>query len=67
MNIWVIYDHPKDVPDFYVARRWENDRPTGEAYFDRDIEALRSLFRKLGFVCLKRAENDDPVIMETWL
>ena len=23
ISMWVVYDHPKDYPDSYVARLWE--------------------------------------------
>jgi hypothetical protein len=29
LNIWTIYDHPKDYPEHFVVRRWKIE--TGQA------------------------------------
>jgi hypothetical protein len=67
LSVWTIYDHPRDQPEFYVARRWELDRPTSDTLLDRDIENLRDKMQALGLVKLMRHPEDDPVIMETWI
>ncbi len=70
MDCWVIYDHPKDYPSCYVARRWEmklgENVPTNEAYLSSSIETLREVVGH-GRVRFARAADDDPVIVETWL
>jgi hypothetical protein len=72
LNIWVIYDHPKDQPDVaYLARRWEVDRigerATKDALCAVALEPLRWHFGQLGLTCIGRNPADDPVIVECWL
>lgn len=67
LSIWTIYDHPRDYPDGYVARRFELDRPTRDAIVGWSLRELRSLFADLGLGRIARHPSDDPVIVETWL
>lgn len=67
LSMWTIYDHPKDHPFHYVARRFVLDRPTADVIVDASLAALRRLFAERGLVCLDRAPDDDPVIVETWV
>jgi hypothetical protein len=66
LNIWAIYDHPKDFPDSYVARVFEYDKPT-TTIIKGTLPRLRKSFRLCGLTCLTRSKDDDPVIVETWL
>lgn len=68
--MWVVYDHPLDYPNEYVARlHFMTPRPEASGWLVRsdDVELMRREFRRLGFVHLARHTHDDPVIMETWL
>lgn len=67
LSIWVVYDHPRDFPDVFVARRFENERPTENILIALDIDILRRQFATCGLVRLARADSDDPVIVETWI
>lgn len=67
MQIWTIYDHPKDFPNNYVARCFVNGRPTDSLIIYPEIQPLRDLFEGMGLVCMPRDENDDPVIVESWI
>jgi hypothetical protein len=62
LSVWAIFDHPRDFPDSYVARRFECDAPTGDAV-GGDLDALRHALERAGLVY---TEEDDPVIVETW-
>jgi hypothetical protein len=71
LAMWVIYDHPKDFPNCFVARRWEVSRAKTEAT-DRyttaeTIEELREIFQRQGLYRIPRAAVDDEKIVETWL
>lgn len=66
-SLWTIYDHPRDYPNSYVARRFENDRPTADHMVSPDIESLREQMRQRGLALLSRDQADDPSIVETWL
>lgn len=74
LPMWVIYDHPLDYPDFYVARCWlvggENGPGphwTANVYFDSDLEALRDVMLGMGLGCMPRMEQDEPQIVEVWM
>ena len=71
LNIWTIYDHPKDYPEHFVVRRW-TVRGRGyenEAHECRLADSLEEA-RKLvppDSACVNRFPEDDPVIVESWL
>lgn len=67
IDCWVIYDHPKDFPDYWVARRFVNDQPTEDTLLSDSLEEMRLWMRKRRLACFYRADEDDPVIVETWL
>lgn len=67
LPIWVVYDHPTDWPDHFVARLWVGERPTGDMLLAFDIEVIRQTLAEKGLTRLDRMEGDDPNIAETWL
>lgn len=67
LPIWTVYDHPRDWPDWYVARLWIGDHRTGNVLLYRDITKLRDELARRGLTPLMRDPTDDSVIMETWL
>ena len=66
MEIYVIYKHPMDYPDKFVARKFIFDQPTEEVILENTLEKLREKL-PFGLTCVERYENDDPVIVETWI
>lgn len=72
MSQWVVYDHPLDHPDGFIARRWEINgidiRATADTLAGTDLEQIRRVLRdELGLYCLTRYAEDDPSIVEVWL
>ena len=67
LPLWVIYDHPNDCPDRYVARLWYGETPSTLAVTSKKLEWIRDEMERRGFVCVPRSEDDDPVIVETWI
>jgi hypothetical protein len=71
LHMWTVYDHPRDYPDHYVARRFEVRggvaAATNEAYLAHQLYPLREAMLSMGLTALPRMENDDPCIIETWL
>lgn len=70
LRMYVIYDHPSDYPDRFVARRAFVGAVT--VCFEDDVLAADSLdnLRKMlpqGLICIPRGVNDDPVIVEAWI
>jgi hypothetical protein len=77
LPIWTVYDHPRDFPHCYVARKFligeESgaalilDWPTDEVITADTLDEIRELLERRGLTCFQRAPEDDPVIVETWI
>jgi hypothetical protein len=73
LDIWVVYRHPKDLPESaFVVRRQialEGNRiwrdPTGYGF--EELDRARQWLLEKGLTRLDRHPTDDPVIVETWL
>lgn len=69
--IWTVYDHPKDDPQVFVARKWAIGLgricPTFIVMRSTDLEPLRTALRDRGLHRIDRAAGDDPVIVESWV
>ncbi len=66
--MWVVYDHPKDYPDHFVARKWlagKTAEATDEILLDTDLDSLRKQMPPWLY-CMPRQPNDDPKIIEVW-
>lgn len=66
LEMFVIYDHPRDFPGHFVVRRWVGGKPTPDFAIADTLEAARaevppSLYR------LPHQPGEDTVIVETWL
>ncbi len=74
MRQLVVYDHPKDLPDFFVAR-WCAVHQDGRVVFEKEANCFKSLDRLRSWIaqeypwlaCIPRFDLDDPVIVEVWL
>lgn len=71
LSMWVVYDHPRDRPADFIARRWaltgDSMEPTRDTCASPDLDRLRRWFMMLGYTRLDRSEGDDPRIVETWI
>lgn len=69
--MWVIYDHPRDYPRNYVARKWRYDTnpptATPDLIVSPSIERLREMMVDAGYTRIERHPIDDAVILETWV
>lgn len=65
LEIWTVYDHPRDFPDEFVARLWINDQRTDTLVRGRTLDEVRELI-PFDLTRMPRMEGDDPVIVETW-
>jgi hypothetical protein len=70
LEMWVVYDHPRDMPDCFVARKWliygGRTEPTNALRAAGTLDEVRAML-PAGLVCLTRNEEDEPQIVETWL
>lgn len=74
LEIWTIYDHPRDFPDHFVVRCWVA-RPmvvrahTGEVWLRPTLDEAREVI--YGNVPapyrFPREPGDDPCIVESWI
>lgn len=68
LDMWVIYDHPKDFPDSFVARRWEvtnQEKPTADYYAAPTRAEVEALLPP-GLHFAPRFEQDDLTIVGVW-
>jgi len=72
LNMWTVYDRPRDFPDSHVARRFECGGGHTEPVATRDVikgdlPAIRDALSRCGLVCLSRNDSDEPQIVESWV
>jgi hypothetical protein len=70
LSMWTVYDHPRDFPEHFVARRWEVTATSAvarDAVASDDLPKLRAWLADLGLARMPRNDGDDPAIIETWL
>jgi len=68
--VWAIYDHPKDHPNHFVVRC--QTIIAGATFFGSprlysSLEMARKFGVPPGMTRVSRADEDDPVIVETWI
>lgn len=73
LELFTIYDHPRDYPDQFVCRRSEvtptEIRPMEIVAAGQTLEECRDTLTRHfpGLHCLGRQPEDDPVIVEVWV
>ena len=71
LTLWTIYDHPRDFPHCFVARKFlvaaAGPVPTEELIISADLARIRTIFASRGLSCLARDPGDEPQIVESWL
>lgn len=70
--MWVICDHPTDVPEpfGFTIREWKVTAAGATSESRVDFAMTLEDARKrvpAGLYCLPRSPDDDPVIVETWI
>jgi len=65
--IWVVYDHPKDFPDHFIAKRWDGLKPTDDIVRSTDLDFIQQKMEMMGLIKLMPNEGDDPCILEMWI
>lgn len=70
LSMWVVYDHPRDMPDHFVARRHEvhprGPVPTGDVIKGNTLGEVRARLPP-GLYRMPRDPNDEPQIVEVWM
>lgn len=65
MPFIVLYDHPKDYSNSFVARLFDTDKPTNIVIIGEDLDKLRSKIPR-GMIKFDRANEDDKSIIESY-
>lgn len=66
--IIVIYRHPEDYPDKYVARIFDITQPTDSVVIKDSLQELqKDISRNMSKTFLPRDEKDDPCIVGSWI
>ena len=69
LEMFVVYDHPRDYPAHFVVRRWvigeRKFSPTTDFAIADTLEAARAELPP-GLHRVPRQRGEDPVIAETW-
>jgi len=66
-TMWVLYDHPEDFPDHYIARRYNLTVPTENYITNVKLESLRIRLESEGYIRISRTIDDDPCVVECWI
>lgn len=73
LYIYTLYDHPRDLPDYWVIKRWIIS-PSAIYIQDPDyielhkeLQAAYDSMLKRGLYRLQRSPEDDPVIHCTFI
>lgn len=70
IEAWVIYRHPPDYPNSFVARKFLLSPPSLDLIVSDTAQDVRHIIASLPTRMLTRIEHgefDDPAIVETWL
>lgn len=72
LPMWVVYDHPTDYPNRWVARLfvWDAEtsqyRATDTSMFTDERQAIDEVMQRGGLTFVHRFPDDDAVIVGTW-
>lgn len=70
-HIWAIYDHPKDYPEGYIARKWDcttfPPKATDETLTGKTLKEVRMQLSRGSLHRISRFPTDDPCLVEVWL
>ncbi len=66
LEMFVIYDHPRDFPGHFVVRRWIDGKPTQDFAIADTIDSARAEVPR-GMHRLPHQPGEDDVIVETWI
>lgn len=68
MPMIVVYDHPKDYPDNYVARVFDVGNPTNTVIVKDDVDEIQEdITENTYMIFLPRGVQDDPCIVGIWM
>ncbi|PGK52030.1 hypothetical protein CN918_30025 [Priestia megaterium] len=66
MPLIAVFFNTADMPNKYIARIFDKDKPTNIAVVKDSLEEMRSII-PAGLTCIPRKEDDHPTVVEVWL
>lgn len=64
----VVYDHPSDYPEYYIARIFNGDKPTDTIMIKDTLREIQEDIRSnTDMIFVLRGEEDDTCIVGVWL
>lgn len=71
LNLYVIYAHPRDEPDYFVVRCWRTKAGAAEATAEHaladSVEEARAVLPGWADFHMGRRPDDDKTIVEVWM
>jgi len=71
MPVWIVLDHPPDVPERFTARLHIAQRgtmqPTKTALQSDRLDDLQDVFSAMSLTRIERTDDDDVFVLEWWL
>jgi hypothetical protein len=71
LPMWVLYDHPTDIPDRFVLRLWDalTNTATPIVFLSDTLEGIEKQINAVPgrFFMMERMEGDDPKIIGVFL
>ncbi|MGZ6144015.1 MAG: hypothetical protein ACXWLM_11805 [Myxococcales bacterium] len=70
MELWTVYDRPKDHPRHCAVRKIlveEEGLQPDDWHLFTSVQEARSALARRGLICVPRAEQDEPALVETWV
>lgn len=66
IKLIVVYNNPSDHPNKYVARIFENNKPTNKFIIKDTLDEIHKLIPHI-YTRMPADECDNPVVEETWI
>ena len=64
----VVYEHPDDYPEYYVARVFNMDKPTDTIMLKKKLSEIQDDIRaNTDMMFMLRGVEDDPCIVGAWM
>lgn len=64
----VVYEHPNDYPEYYVARVFNVDKPTDTIMLKKNLSEIQDDIKEnMNMVFFLRGAEDDPCIVGAWM
>ncbi|TMA26143.1 MAG: hypothetical protein E6J78_15110 [Deltaproteobacteria bacterium] len=70
MELWTVYDRPRDFPQHCAVRKVlveEDGLEPADWHLFRSLQEARAALARRGLIPVPRGVRDDPALVETWL